>query len=86
MAVAADKCELLANKDWLTVSVEEVLAKWTDRKLRCIECHGAVRAHKAGPEGQPPAHFEHRDAHAGCSLCHIYKDGSQISPHPKALM
>lgn len=85
MAVAADRCELFANKTWLTVSVEDVLEKWTDRRLRCIECHGAVKAHKAGPDDIPPAHFEHRDAHVGCSLCHVYKVGSPTSPHPKAL-
>jgi len=85
MAVTADKCELWANEKWQVVTIDDVLAKWTERKLRCIECRGAVRAHKAGPDGTPPAHFEHRDAHSGCSLCYVYVAGSPQTRHPRAL-
>lgn len=85
MAVTADRCELWASGTWQNVSVEDVLEKWTERKLRCVECKGAVRAHRAGPEGMPPAHFEHRQAHRGCSLCHVNTPGDRLSMHPKAM-
>lgn len=81
MAVTADTCELWANGTWQVVSVDDVLAKWAERKLRCIECHGAVRAHKASVDGVSPAHFEHREAHAGCSLCYIYNPGTPKVRH-----
>ncbi len=78
----ADTCELWANKVWTPVDVASVLTKYTGRKLRCRECHGAVRAHSAGKDGMRP-HFEHLVGHSGCSLGH-YFDGTQTRHH-KAL-
>lgn len=78
----ADTCELWANKTWTQVDVASVLTKYTGRKLRCRECHGAVRAHSAGKDGMRP-HFEHLIGHSGCSLGH-YFNGTQTRHH-KAL-
>jgi uncharacterized protein with PIN domain len=85
VAVTSDTCELWANGVWQVVSVEDVLAKWTERKLRCVECKGAVRAHKQSADGVSPAHFEHREAHMGCSLCHIFVAGAPQTLHPKVV-
>jgi hypothetical protein len=83
MAVTADKCELWANGKWQVVGIDDVVEKWSERRIRCIECHGAVRAHRQGSDGHP-AHFEHTSAHSGCSLCPGHWDGNQ-RPHPKKL-
>jgi len=52
---------------WEVMSVEEVLSL-PDPSIRCKECHGTIRLHRAGPGGVPRAHAEHRHRHKGCSL------------------
>lgn len=81
MAVASDHCELWANKMWVEISIDDALASYSGRKLRCRECNGAVRAHKEG-DGNP-AHFEHLEAHQGCSKSFRYS--GTPSRHPRAL-
>jgi hypothetical protein len=39
------------------------------------ECHGRVRAHSTGKNGEA-AHFEHHERNPGCSLGH-YFDGTK---------
>lgn len=72
-------CELWGARGWRKVSVVHALNR-PERIVRCSECHGAVRLHKAGPNGVPRAHAEHRVGHTGCSLGH-YFEGIR-SPHP----
>lgn len=83
MAVNADKCELWAKGEWLEVDIDDVLKMWTTRRMRCIECHGAVEAHREEADGHP-AHFEHILAHSGCPLCPDHFDGNK-RPHPDKL-
>lgn len=78
-----DTCELWANKSWHVITVEQALTSYAERDLRCIECHGAVRPHRASADGVMKAHFEHRIGHKGCSRGH-YFDGDR-RPHPKPL-
>jgi hypothetical protein len=67
---------------WKAITVDVALEQRETEK-RCVECHGAVRAHKTGGHGVPAAHFEHRMKHEGCSLGHAF-DGKR-RPHPSAL-
>ncbi len=74
-----DYCEIWRPRAWRAVTVQYALSH-PGGLLRCIECHGAVRPHTAGPRGIPRAHAEHRVGHPGCSLGH-YFDGTK-TPHP----
>lgn len=53
---------------WEPISVQDVLGLGRQEVKRCPECHGRVKAVKAGPNGVPAAHFEHFNRHKGCSL------------------
>ena len=50
---------------WVVVTVNEAL-KLNDPIRRCMACHGRVRLHRAGPNGQPRAHAEHMRRNSGC--------------------
>jgi hypothetical protein len=53
--------------DWESISVYEAL-KLAEPKLRCPECYGAVRLHRAAEDGSSPMHAEHRKRNRGCSV------------------
>ena len=53
--------------DWETISVVEAL-KLAEPMLRCAECHGAVRLHRATADGSTVSRAEHRKRNTGCSL------------------
>jgi hypothetical protein len=78
-----DYCEVWAVTGWRRVPVSAALAR-PNALTRCIECHGAVRLHVAGPGGVPRAHAEHREGHEGCSLGHYFS--GVRSPHPNAVL
>ena len=50
---------------WVLITVAEAL-RTNQRHGRCPECHGPVRAHKKGKNGQA-AHCEHRAWNKACS-------------------
>jgi hypothetical protein len=52
---------------WGIMPVIEAL-RLAEPKLRCPECNGAVRLHKAAEDGSAPAHADHRKRNPGCSL------------------
>lgn len=74
-------CEAWSNGKWQPVSIDEVIATTQRQLLRCIECGGAVRAHREGTTGQV-AHFEHRHAHHGCSLGSKFTGVKSAHPQP----
>lgn len=78
-----DNCEIWGQSRWRRVSVAFALAR-PSAVTRCIECHGAVRLHRAGPSGVPRSHAEHRERHPGCSLGH-YFSGTR-STHPNQVL
>lgn len=84
VAVKADDCELWANKTWIRITAAQG-GTYRERKLRCIECHGEVRFHEAAKPDSPPAHFEHRRSHDGCTRCDAYR-GGPTSQHPVPLV
>jgi hypothetical protein len=53
--------------DWENIPVLEAL-KMAEPKMRCLECHGAVRLYRAAEDGTNPARAEHRKQNPGCSL------------------
>ena len=79
----AEACEMRVRGQWVTIPLDDALDKYdASREKRCIECHGAVRAHREGDNGMR-AHFEHLDKHEGCSRGN-YFNGTKM-PHRKAL-
>ncbi len=76
-----DYCEVWGRSGWRRVSVASALAR-PSALTRCIECHGAVRLHVAGPKGVPRAHAEHREGHEGCSLGHYFSGLRSSHPNP----
>lgn len=78
----SDTCEVpKTSTSWHEISVQRALS--INVPMRCPECKGAVRPHKASEDGLMEAHFEHRERHDGCSLGHTF-NGVQ-APHPKPL-
>lgn len=75
-------CELKAHGKWQPIELALALRMPRERQMRCPECHGRVRAHSAGRNGQV-AHFEHYENNSGCSLGFNF-DGTSRK-HRKAL-
>ena len=78
----SDTCELYANKTWRLITIEKALTSYAERDLRCPECHGAVRAHRASKDGAMAAHFEHKIGHSGCSRGHYFDGTPTLHPTP----
>ena len=81
MAVRSEDCEIWANKGWHRLTIIQALGYPRDRLMRCPECFGSVRWHKAGADNLPPAHFEHHQRHEGCSRSDAFN--GVRSPHPQ---
>ena len=80
----SDACELYANRTWHRISIDEALTSYAERDLRCPECWGAVRPHRASVDGAMLAHFEHRIGHPGCSLGHNFDGTPRRHPKPRS--
>jgi hypothetical protein len=78
-----DECEVKVRGVWQAIEIAHALGVDRGSVMRCPECHGPVRAHKAGTTGQR-AHFEHIRKHAGCSLKPNGFSGTRTL-HPDAL-
>jgi hypothetical protein len=76
-------CEAWIQNQWRIVSVASLLA-YPNIVRRCVECHGPVRLHKAGPSGKWQAHAENYPHHDGCSLGHTYDGNRRPNPNPVA--
>jgi uncharacterized protein with PIN domain len=74
--------ELHANGRWEPIEIELALKMPSSRRMRCPECGGRVRSHKAGTTGQK-AHMEHYKRHEGCSRGDCFDGASR--PHPATL-
>jgi hypothetical protein len=68
---------------WVKMRVPKAMQLGDDPETRCLECHGPVRLHRAGPNGVPAAHAEHRTKHSGCSLGFCFEGTKSL--HPDAL-
>lgn len=77
-------CEAWIENRWSVVSVESILA-YPNVVRRCVECHGPVRLHKAGPSGKWQAHAENYPRHDGCSLGHTFDGTRRPNPSPVAV-
>lgn len=76
-------CEAWIQGRWRVVPVESLLA-YPSVIRRCLECHGPVRLHHAGPGNKPRTHAEHYPRHNGCSLGHTFDGIVRRNPHPVA--
>jgi hypothetical protein len=77
-----DECEIKVEGQWQRIEIAAALAMDAGALMRCPECHGRVRVHKAGTTGQR-AHFEHYTAHGGCSKSRTFS--GHRSDHSDAL-
>ena len=63
-------CEMIRGGAWRRVSVETAIAAKSGNPefaVRCPECHGAIRLHRASKAGAR-AHFEHPERNETCVL------------------
>lgn len=68
---------------WRKLHVSTILSTSAKRRLRCVECKGAIRAHNASKDGKHGAHIEHKVRWAGCKRCDAYDGGSpRLNPNP----
>ncbi len=75
------ECEVKLKGEWTSRPVGEVRLLG-DVPRRCKECHGPIVLMKAGPNGVPRAHAEHRPRNVGCSLGHYFDGNRRPSPYP----
>ena len=75
------QCELWRGSKWEVMPVEEAFVLG-DVTIRCMKCHGPIRLHRAGPNGVPRAHAEHRRRHRGCPLGDCFDGNFRLSPTP----
>ena len=68
---------------WVAVNIAEALER-RGEDMRCPECLGKVQPHREYIDGAR-AHFEHRNAHPGCSTKARTFSGKK-SVHPKPLV
>ena len=68
---------------WKDVSVEEAVVA-SEKEIRCVYCHGAVRIRKRRPGDDPQDHVEHRsrkDSEA-CRGGHYFLGTHRMSLQP----
>ena len=75
----ADKCEAWIGGEWKKIDIPTAL-EYPDLAKRCVECHGAVRIHRAGPGVS--AHAEHRIGTTGCTLAQGFLGKKFKHPSP----
>lgn len=78
----ADICEAWLNETWNEIDISAALEMEQKPLMRCAECHGKVSAFKEYSDGARP-HFEHKQAHKGCSTKATF-DGVRRR-HPSAI-
>lgn len=79
-----DACEArVPGGTWSRIGIDEAIDRRGAIEMRCSECHGRVRAHRAASDKSFRAHFEHAQRHAGCSRSPRYS-GVQTR-HPAAV-
>ena len=74
-------CEMKIRGEWTEIGIDAAL-KSAGEDMRCSRCQGRVFAHKAYSNGTA-AHFEHQEAHNGCSLSgYLFEPPAKIHPNP----
>ena len=78
----SEQCEIPKAADsWRLIGIDDALGLKGRVVMRCRECHGAVRPHAASEDGMA-AHFEHLQAHEGCSLGVVFNGTKSRHPSP----
>lgn len=75
------ECEIKLAGEWKKVSVEEA-REHGNVPRRCKQCHGPIVLMRAGPNGVPRAHAEHRPRNDGCPLSYRFDGNFRMSPYP----
>jgi hypothetical protein len=79
----SEECEVRKNASaWRRIRVNDALPLKGKIAMRCVECGGAVRPHEAAKDGTNAAHFEHLEAHGGCSIGSCFSGIASAHPHP----
>lgn len=78
-----DTCEIQVRDGWSMLTIEQALELNPSLPKRCPECRGQVRGHRASSNGMR-AHFEHIQAHPGCSRSTgtLFAGTRTLHPHP----
>jgi hypothetical protein len=77
-------CQKKSGSGWEDISVTGALSLGASEPLRCPECFGSVKVHRAGKTPSSPIHYEHDESHQGCS--HSMKFDGKPRTHPKPLL
>lgn len=75
-------CEVFVDKSWQPLTLDEALTSSRSLCLRCPDCGGPVRVHRASVNGMR-AHIEHLQRHEGCPRSSSFAGTAR--PHPSAL-
>lgn len=71
-------CEIWTGARWELWPVVAAYPHRHSARLRCYECQGGIILMQESEGGRNRAHFEHRPAHAGCSL--VYSPRRHLLP------
>ena len=75
------EAETRTPSGWVRIGIDDALRS-SVQPLRCVACHGPMRAHKKAITGQR-AHFEHFNHHSGCPRGDSFN--GVATPHPDEL-
>lgn len=75
MALATDVEICGTDGVWRKLSVEHALSSSNRTRIRCVECRGRVRLHRASDDGTQAAHAEHIKRWDGCPRSDAYDEG-----------
>ncbi|MFG1221667.1 hypothetical protein [Xanthobacter wiegelii] len=84
MSIDDELCEIKSKGAWVPLPIEDALKLDGSIIKRCPQCHGRVRAHKQSNNGMR-AHFEHFEAHPGCSRSRGARFLGKETFHPSAV-
>lgn len=73
--------EVTVKGAWQAIDLDTALRLHRTRVMRCVECHGRVRAFREGSNGQV-AHMEHEHRNKGCSRGDCFDGTPRIHHRP----
>jgi len=68
MTMENTSCHIWMDGRWKVAAVASLIAHRREIRVRCQECHGAIKLHRLGKRGTHRAHAEHLKRNPGCSL------------------
>jgi hypothetical protein len=75
-------CQRKSGSGWEDISVKDAISLGASEPLRCPECLGSVKVHRAGKTASAPIHYEHDESHHGCSHSMGFDGTPRTHPNP----